>query len=158
MTLPELISKIFCPIPLKYQGQLSAIAAAYSVLQQLPGPSGIRKGDVLTANEVLKEDPIFGGSEILILGYDNLGKNVIGTSIIIGGPSFLYRGSWSQAQVQHEFYEKGFWTFKKNIGHDIGAYFREVNPRLQEQRYLTYAKNAIEALLMLRGELLNRAT
>jgi hypothetical protein len=82
-----------------------------------------QKGDVIRATDMVDRDPIFGKSEILILGA--AGDTIIGTNFIPGHKGQLFRGTWSAAQIGQEI-AMGAWEKRPAITGQPDDYILEV--------------------------------
>ena len=106
-------------------GDLLPVFAIYKNSKELPTGANVQKGSILEATSLVDSDPIFGGSEILILGYDG-SRIVLGTSLQRGHPAYLKEATWGVDQIEGEI-GMGAWNLKGSLEGSVIDYFKRVN-------------------------------
>lgn len=107
-------------------GALYAILKGYDSFTEVPEGSPVKKGDILTATDLVENDPVFGGSEIIILRYRVRFNSILGTSFQRGHPAYLFQGAWDVEQLRDEI-AAGAWNKKGSLEGNIMDYFKRVN-------------------------------
>jgi hypothetical protein len=81
---------------------------AFTTFGETPAGAAVKKGDVIEAQALVSDDPIFARSKIVILGVDPRSQSIVGTSFDPEHAAFLFRGTWSVDRIAEEF-EAGAW-------------------------------------------------
>ncbi len=88
---------------------------AYLGLSELPEWIPARKGDLLIATTKLIYDPIFGSSELVVLGYNPRKNRIAATSLVEYHSAYMFSGGvWIPTRLKREIEELGFWKVKQS--------------------------------------------